>query len=44
MLKAVCQATGQKPDDKIDRKHELARGQFVRVAAVLLDSPQHMSR
>jgi hypothetical protein len=44
MVKAVCQATGYRPDEKINRKHELARGQFVRVAAVLLDSPQHMSR
>jgi hypothetical protein len=44
MVKAVCQATGYRPDEKINRRHELARGQFVRVAAVLLDSPQHMSR
>ena len=43
-LKAVCQATGYPADEKVDRHHELARDQFVRVAAVLLDSPQHMTR
>ena len=43
-LKAVCQATGYKPDDKIDKRHPLARDGFVRVAAVLLDSPAHMTR
>ena len=43
-LKAVCQATGFKPDEKIDRRHPLARGDFVRVAAVLLDAPAHMTR
>ena len=43
-LKAVCQATGYKPDEIVHRHHELARGQFVRVAAVLLDSPAHLTR
>jgi hypothetical protein len=43
-LKAVCQATGYRPDDKIDKRHPLARDGFVRVAAVLLDSPAHMTR
>ena len=43
-LKAVCQATGYKPDEVVDKRHPLARGDFVRVAAVLLDSPAHMTR
>ncbi len=44
MLKAVCQATGYRPDERIDRRHPLARADFVRVAAVLLDSPAHLTR
>jgi hypothetical protein len=43
-LKAVCQATGYGPATVVTRKHPLARGMFVRVAACLLDSPSHMSR
>ncbi len=44
MLKAVCQATGYPPEERIDKRHPLARGEFVRVAAVLLDSPAHLTR
>ena len=43
-LKAVCQATGFRPDERVTRDHPLARWAFVRLAAVLLDSPTHMSR
>jgi hypothetical protein len=43
-LKAVCQATGRRPGDRVTRTHPLAGYQFVRMAIVLLDSPDHMSR
>ena len=43
-LKAVCQATGRKPAEKVTAKHPLARYLFVRMAIVLLDSPDHMTR
>ncbi|HYO40999.1 MAG TPA: DUF1800 domain-containing protein [Nocardioidaceae bacterium] len=43
-LKAVCQATGHRPGERITRKHPLAGYKFVRMAIVLLDSPDHMSR
>lgn len=43
-VKAVCQATGHQPGDTITKEHALAGWMFVRLAAVLLDSPTHMSR
>lgn len=43
-LKAVCQATGLRPAEVITKDHALCRWMFVRLAAVLLDSPDHMSR
>jgi uncharacterized protein (DUF1800 family) len=43
-LKAVCQATGRRPTETVTAKHPLARWMFVRMAVVLLDSPDHMSR
>jgi hypothetical protein len=43
-LKAVCQATGHGPAESITVKHPLASWMFVRMAIVLLDSPDHMSR
>ena len=43
-LKAVCQATGRRPTEYVTRKHPLARYLWVRMAVVLLDSPDHMTR
>ncbi len=43
-LKAVCQATGHGPAEKVTARHPLASWMFVRMAIVLLDSPDHMSR
>ncbi len=43
-LKAVCQGTGHRPGERITRTHALAGYKFVRMAIVLLDSPDHMSR
>ena len=43
-LKAVCQATGLAPGEKVTRDHKLARNMFPRLAVVLLDSPTHMTR
>ncbi|MGA8209007.1 MAG: DUF1800 domain-containing protein [Nocardioidaceae bacterium] len=43
-LKAVCQATGRRPAEKVTRTHPLATWQFVRLAVVLLDSPDHFVR
>jgi len=43
-VRAVCQATGRKPGETVTAKHPLARYLFVRMAAVLLDSPTHMTR
>jgi hypothetical protein len=43
-LKAVCQATGRGPAETVTAKHPLATWLFVRMAIVLLDSPDHMSR
>jgi len=43
-LKAVCQATGRGPHEVVTRQHPFARHLFVRMAAALLDSPDHMSR
>ena len=43
-LKAVCQATGRRPTEVVDRSHPFARYMFVRMAVVLLDTPDHMSR
>ncbi len=43
-VKAVCQATGHTPGQKVTKKHPLASWKFVRMAIVLLDSPDHMSR
>lgn len=43
-LQAACTATGLKPATVITRKHALARWMFPHVAAVLLDSPAHMTR
>lgn len=43
-LKAVCQATGRGPAERVTATHPLANWMFVRMAIVLLDSPDHMSR
>jgi uncharacterized protein (DUF1800 family) len=43
-LHAVCQATGRKPREIITRDHPLADWLCVRMLAVLLDNPTHMSR
>jgi len=43
-LKAVCQATGRGPAEQVTSRHPLAGWMFVRMAIVLLDSPDHMSR
>jgi uncharacterized protein (DUF1800 family) len=43
-LQAVCQATGLRPGEVVTKNHALARWMFVRLAAVLLDSPDHLSR
>ena len=43
-LKAVCQATGRGPAETVTAKHPLTSWLFVRMAIVLLDSPDHMSR
>ena len=43
-LKAVCQATGRGPSETVTRRHPFASYLFVRMAIVLLDSPDHMSR
>jgi hypothetical protein len=43
-LKAVCQATGRGPRERVTARHPLARHLFVRMAIVLLDSPDHMTR
>jgi uncharacterized protein (DUF1800 family) len=43
-LKAVCQATGRLPGERVTAKHPLVTYLFVRMAIVLLDSPDHMSR
>ena len=43
-LRAVCQATGRGPAETVTSRHPLASYLFVRMAIVLLDSPDHMSR
>jgi uncharacterized protein (DUF1800 family) len=43
-VKAVCQATGRTPTEYVTIDHPLARYLFVRMAAALLDSPDHLSR
>jgi hypothetical protein len=43
-LEAACVAIGLTPRTMITTKHALARGLFPYVAAVLLDSPEHMTR
>lgn len=43
-LRAVCQATGRSPGERVTARHPLAGWMFVRMAIVLLDSPDHMSR
>lgn len=44
LLKAAVQATGCRPGEVVTRSHPLADWLFVRLMAVLLDSPEHMSR
>jgi uncharacterized protein (DUF1800 family) len=44
MLKAAVQATGYPPREIVTRDHPLAGWLFVRLMAVLLDSPTHMTR
>ena len=43
-VKAVCQATGRGPAEPVTSRHPLTSYLFVRMAIVLLDSPDHMSR
>ena len=43
-LEAACVATGLTPRTVITRTHHLAGWMFPHVAAVLLDSPEHMTR
>jgi uncharacterized protein (DUF1800 family) len=44
MLQAAVQATGCRPGEIVTGKHPLASWLFVRLMAVLLDSPTHMHR
>jgi uncharacterized protein (DUF1800 family) len=44
LLKAAVEATGCRPGEVITRRHPIAEWLFVRLVAVLLDSPAHMSR
>jgi hypothetical protein len=44
MLKAAVQATGYPPREIVTRDHPLAGWLFVRLMAVLLDSPTHRTR
>jgi uncharacterized protein (DUF1800 family) len=43
-LEAACVATGLTPATVITRRHAVATWMFPHVAAVLLDSPEHMTR
>ena len=43
-LEAACLATGLRPRTVVTRKHSVCSWQFPALAAVLLDSPEHMSR
>ena len=44
LLKAACQATDCRPGTIVTRDHAVANWLFVRLMAVLLDSPTHMTR
>jgi uncharacterized protein (DUF1800 family) len=44
MLQAAVQATGCRPGEIVTRDHAVAGWLFVRLMAVLLDSPTHMTR
>ncbi len=44
LLKAACQATDCRPGEIVTRDHPVANWLFVRLMAVLLDSPAHMTR
>lgn len=44
LLKAAAQATDVHPHEVVTAQHALASWKFVRLMAVLLDSPAHMSR
>jgi uncharacterized protein (DUF1800 family) len=44
LLKAAVQATGCRPGEMVTRDHPAAGWLFVRLMAVLLDSPTHMTR
>ncbi len=43
-LEAACLATGLRPRSVVSRTHRVCTWQFPALAAVLLDSPEHMSR
>ncbi len=43
-LEAACLATGLRPRSVVTRKHSVCSWQFPALTAVLLDSPEHMSR
>ena len=44
LLKAAAEATGVRPADVVTSSHPLGSWMFVRLMAVLLDSPDHMTR
>lgn len=44
LLKAVCEATGEQPSAIVTVDHPVLQWKFPRLAAVLLDSPKHLSR
>jgi hypothetical protein len=44
LLAAACQATDTRPGEVITRQHPIAGWLFVRLAAALLDTPEHMTR
>jgi hypothetical protein len=44
ILQACCEGAGVKPGEIVTAEHAVMRYKFVRVMAVLLDSPEHMTR
>jgi uncharacterized protein (DUF1800 family) len=44
LLKAACQGCDVAPDETVTTTHEVMSWKFVRLLAVLLDTPAHMSR
>jgi uncharacterized protein (DUF1800 family) len=44
LLQAVCESLAEPPNAVVTADHQVMRWKFPRLAAVLLDSPQHLSR